>query len=253
MKQGLLVVSLGAGTEQAAASIRAVEQAVAQQAPEMEFLRVFTSPAIRRLLAGRGEAVMGLDQALDRVAQNGCRDVFVQPTHLLYGLEYSRIKETVTAFSGRFSRLVLGKPLISDSQDLRSLAACAAAYPHSKEEALVLLGHGTAHFSNMVYPALQTALRLEGEENAYVGTIKGWPGFDEVLKQLRVQGHSKALLAPFMLAAGEHTIHDMAGNGPESWKSRLEAAGISVRCHMEGLGRLEGVLALYQKHFQELL
>ena len=37
-------------------------------------------------------------------------------------------------------------------------------YPQKDGGAVVLLGHGTEHFANAVYPALQTALRLEGRE-----------------------------------------------------------------------------------------
>ena len=107
------------------------------------------------------------------------------------------------------------------ADDLRALAACMARrFGQPEGGALVLLGHGTEHFANMVYPAMQTALRLAGGRRAYMGTVEGWPGFDEVLAQLKEDGCGQALLVPFMLVAGDHALNDMAGDGPKSWKSR---------------------------------
>ena len=45
----------------------------------------------------------------------------------------------------------------------------------------------------------------------------------------------------------------MAGDDPASWKSRLAAAGLSVRCTLQGLGSLPGVQALYAQRLRALL
>ena len=253
MKQALLVVSFGTSVPKARESIAAVEQALAAHAPCFDFYRAFTSPTIRGILAKRGEAVLSLAEALEQLAGAGYERVLVQPTHLLYGIEHDKIKETVAGFIPRFARLALGKPLVAGSGELQALAACVAECYMPKTGALVLLGHGTEHFANMVYPALQTALRLAGVKNAYVGTVEGWPGFDEVLSQLRADGHQAVRLTPLMLVAGDHALHDMAGGEPGSWQSRLEQEGFAVCCGLQGLGVLPGVQALYKTHLQELL
>ena len=242
MKQALLAVSFGTSVPRARQDIEAVERVLAAGAPERAFCRAYTSPTIRRILAERGEPVSGLPEALEALAAAGVEDVAVQPTHLLYGFEYDKLKADAAAFAGRFARLALGRPLAADSESLRALAAC-----------MVLLGHGTEHFANMVYPAMQTALRLAGGRRAYMGTVEGWPGFDEVLAQLKEDGCGQALLVPFMLVAGDHALNDMAGDGPKSWKSRLEAAGVGVRCRMRGLGALPEVQALYGARLREIV
>ena len=186
MKQALLAVSFGTSVPRARQDIEAVERVLAAGAPERAFCRAYTSPTIRRILAERGEPVSGLPEALEALAAAGVEDVAVQPTHLLYGFEYDKLKADAAAFAGRFARLALGRPLAADSESLRALAACMARrFGQPEGGALVLLGHGTEHFANMVYPAMQTALRLAGGRRAYMGTVEGWPGFDEVLAQLR--------------------------------------------------------------------
>jgi len=54
-----------------------------------------------------------------------------------------------------------------------------------------------------------------------------------------------------MLVAGDHAMNDMAGDAPDSWKSRLEAAGFAVRCRLEGIGMWDEVAALYLCHLTD--
>ncbi|MEG2074686.1 MAG: sirohydrochlorin cobaltochelatase, partial [Angelakisella sp.] len=222
--------------------------------PAASFVRAFTSPIIRKLLAARGDAVYSFAEALKHLAEEGFGEVIVQPTHLLYGYEYNRVKETAESFAPCFGSLLLGKPLLSDTKDICQLADCLGKkYSSEKGRATVFLGHGTEHFANAVYPALQTAFRLDGIADAYVGTIEGWPTLDDVLRELKGKGYSRVRLVPLMLVAGDHAINDMAGDTPKSWKSRLRAAGFEVECSMGGLGLLPEVQELYCAHLTELL
>ena len=74
--------------------------------------------------------------------------------------------------------------------------------------------------------------------------------FEEIIDALK---EKKLALAPLMLVAGDHALNDMAGDGPKSWKSRLEAAGVGVRCRMRGLGALPEVQALYGARLREIV
>ena len=120
-------------------------------------------------------------------------------------------------------------------------------------QAVVLVGHGTAHPGNLVYPALQGVLSLAGRGDILVGTVEGWPGLEALLPVLERQGAERVILAPLLLTAGTHAREDIAGPGPESWKSRLEAAGLTVHPVLEGLGRLPQVQELYVRRLEQLL
>ena len=76
-------------------------------------------------------------------------------------------------YAGRFLRGGIGKTLIANNDDLLKLAEILAALKPDDADALLLMGHGTTHFANMVYPAMQTALRLQGHPNVVVGTVDG--------------------------------------------------------------------------------
>ena len=173
----------------------------------------------------------------------------MQPTHILYGHEYDKIKAEMAPWQGRFDTLRIGRPLLADTADIQTLTeALSQAYPPREDEALILFGHGTDHFANAVYPALQTSFQLAGREDVLIGTVEGWPVYEEISRQLKSGGRKCVHLVPLMLVAGDHAMNDMAGEEADSWASRLAAEGYTVRCTVQGLGLLPAVQGMYCAH-----
>ena len=176
--------------------------------------------------------------------------MIVQPTHLLYGYEYDKLKAEAEIFGGRFESVTVGRPLLSDNSDIQRFALhLSQDYPAEAGAVTVFVGHGTEHFANAAYPALQTALGLLGRKDIYVSTVEGWPGLEDVLRQLEPVGPQRVALLPLMLVAGDHAKNDMAGD----WKSRMEEAGHTVTCTFIGLGQLDWVQEMYQTRLAILL
>lgn len=254
MKRAVVCVSFGTSVPAGRENITAVENVLRQSAQDRILISAFTSPTIRRILKERGETVYSLAEALEELWRQGVTEVLVQPTHILCGHEYDKLKREAEAWRDKFESLRVGRPLLTDTDDLQTLAAgLSAAYPAQAGETLVLFGHGTDHAANLVYPALQTAFRLAGRPDVLIGTVEGWPAFENVLEQLKAQDGKHVHLVPLMLVAGEHALSDMAGSGPESWRSRLEAEGFIVRATLRGLGVLPAVQAMYRSHLEEEL
>ena len=175
----------------------------------------------------------------------------IQPTHLTPGDEYDKLCRIAAGYADRFDRMRVARPLIASPEDLLAVANVVLAhYPPRVDRALLLMGHGSGHIANMIYPALQTAFRLLGAGSVYVGTVEGWPGIEDCLAQLRESGPRTVDLAPLMLVAGDHAMNDMAGDEPDSWKSLLEAEGFAVCCHLEGLGVWPEICGHYEQHLR---
>ena len=251
MKKALVIVSFGTTYEKGLQSIDAVERALAQAAEGYDVFRAYTSSIVRKVLKSRGEIVPSLEEVLEKLANESYDTVFVQPTHLLYGNEYDeKIRTPYKQHESRFQHIALGRPLVAENDDLLKLAEILAALKPGDADALLLMGHGTTHFANMVYPAMQTALRLQGHPNVVVATVEGWPTLENAIDELRALGAKRVELRPMMLVAGDHAQNDMAGGEDDSWKSRLTAAGFDVHCTVEGLGALEDVQKLYVEHLK---
>ena len=252
MKKAVVCVSFGTSVPAGRENITAVENVLRRAAQDRMFISAFTSPTIRRILRERGETVYSPAEALEALRSRGVTEVLLQPTHILRGHEYDKLKREAAPWREKFDTLRVGRPLLSDTEDLRALAAgLSAAYPQQNGETLVLFGHGTDHAADLVYPALQTAFRLAGRTDVLVGTVEGWPAFRDVLEQLK--GGKTVHLVPLMLVAGDHALNDMAGADPDSWKSRLEAEGFAVRASLRGLGVMPAVQAMYRAHLEEEL
>ena len=248
MKQALVMLSFGTSIPEARNSIEAVEKALEKAAAGYTVVRAFTSPTIRRILAERGEMVPSLTETLEQLHSEGMDRVVIQPTLLLYGYEYDKLKTEAEAFSDHFEKLVVGKPLFTSNRDILQFAEkISETNPPQEGTAVVYMGHGTEHFANAVYPALQTALYLAGRSDICIGTVEGWPGLAEVHRMLKAPLNVKLL--PLMLVAGNHAKNDMVID----WKQSLEQAGHSVQCEFIGLGELGWVQEMYKDRLLDVL
>ena len=235
-KRALLTVSFGTAAEEARrVEIGGVEEALRRRVPELPFARAYTSPTIRRILANRGIAVPSLEEALEEQLSAGVEQLYLLPTHLLPGYEYDAIAATVESFRPRFRDLRLAPPLMGDTDMVRALAGVLMErWRKLLGQTVVLVGHGTTHPGNLVYPALQGVLSLAGRGDILVGAIEGWPGLDELLPVLERQGAERVILAPLLLTAGGHRrprpgeLEEPPGGGGPDRPPRSGGAGAAA-------------------------
>lgn len=255
-KKAVLVVSFGTSYhETIEKNIAAAERAIAAALPDRTLFRAFTSGMILRKLARRdGLLIDDVPQALERIAAEGYTDVVVQPTHILPGEEYAKLLALAAPYAPRFAALRYGKPLLTGWRDYLEVArVLMEELPAPAEgEAVLLMGHGTEHPVNAAYAQLEYVLHDAGWDRAFVGTVEGYPALDQVLRRLaEYPSVTRVRLYPLMLVAGDHATNDMAGPDPDSWRSRLEAAGYAVSCHLQGLGESPGIRALLARRAAE--
>ncbi len=253
MKKALLAVSFGTSyPETLHKNIARIEADMAAALPDRTLFRAFTSRIIQRKLKERdGVQIDSVPQALERLAAQGYEDVLIQPTHILNGEEYDKLCAQAGPWADRFSRFAVGKPLLTSAEDYQTAAAAIMeAIPAPEEdEALVFMGHGSAHFANSAYALLEYALHDRGWKGAFLGTVEGYPALEEVLRRLAEQPQIRRVrLYPFMVVAGDHACNDMAGEEEDAWKVRLERAGYQVECVLRGLGEYPAFRALFAAH-----
>ena len=163
MKKAILAVSFGTTFHDTLEkNIAAIENDLAAAFPDRALRRAFTSGmVIRRLQEREGLETDTVPQALERLRREGCGDIIIQPTHVMNGDEYDKLRALAAPYRTAFSRFALGAPLLTSTQDYRETAAALLARLPEQEprQAVVLMGHGTVHHANAVYAALWTATR----------------------------------------------------------------------------------------------
>lgn len=253
-KSAVLVVSFGTSyADTCAKTIEAIENAVKEAYPSHVFYRAWTSRKICRKIEKRdGIHIFDVKEALEQMKQDGMEEVLVQPTHVINGIERDLMMEAVKEAQGAFSRVSVGAALLTTQEDCEKvIEVLEKELSVEEDEALVFMGHGTEHYANFVYSALNYQFLTGGHENWFMGTVEGYPELEDVLAAVKKTGLKKVVLTPFMIVAGDHANNDLAGEEEDSWKSVFEKEGYEVRCVLKGLGEYEAIRKLFLEHLAQ--
>lgn len=253
-RQAILAVSFGTSHfDTLEKTIAAIEAELAAAFPERTLRRAFTSGMILRKLEKEGTHIDDVPQALERLAAEGYADVVVQPTHILNGDEYDKLMAQAAHPLPGGLPAGLRKAPADGGGGLPGAGRCPALRPAgpSEDAAVLYMGHGTGHYANAAYTQLEYLLHDLGRRDIVIGTVEGYPGFDEALRRLKERpGLRRVELRPLMVVAGDHANNDMAGPDADSWLSMFEASGSfdQVDTQIAGLGQIEAIQQLYVAH-----
>lgn len=251
----LLVVSFGTSfNDSRRLTIGAIEEDMENAFEDYAVRRAFTAQIVIDHVKSRdGEVIDNVTEALDRAVANGVKTLVVQPTHLMNGIEYDELQNTLAEYADAFEKIVVGEPLLTSDEDFKTVETAitesTAAYDDGTT-AIVYMGHGTEHDSNGVYAKLQDMLTADGFENYYIGTVEASPSLDDVVAAVGEGEYTKVVLAPLMVVAGDHANNDMASDEEDSWKTTFAEAGYEVETILEGLGQNEAIREVYVQHAQ---
>ncbi|WP_204901776.1 sirohydrochlorin cobaltochelatase [Prosthecochloris marina] len=155
-KDGILLVAFGSSEKTAQVSFDTIERMVKRAYSGIPVRWAYTSHVIREKLAKQGTFLDSPETALAKMQDEAFTHVAVQSLHTIGGAEFHDLYRTVDAFErmGGFRKLILGYPLMTTQEDMEKVvAAVRASIPEerSKEDAVLLMGHGTHHPSNALY------------------------------------------------------------------------------------------------------
>ena len=260
MKKAILVVSFGTSyLDTLEKTIEKAEKQIRDKFSEYDIYRAFTSHMIIKKLKEKYEIFVDTpEEILEKLYEAGYEEVIMQPLHMIPGEEFIYINKIAEVFKEKFEVLKVGRPIfyyqgIEELPQDYSLFIEATKELYEENNAVVLMGHGTAHPSNSVYGCLQAVFEDEGYENVFVTTVEGYPNFENVISRLKRKNISEVTIAPLMVVAGDHARNDMASDDEDSLKSVLEAEGIKVNVHLKGLGENEKFNELYINRIDDLI
>lgn len=256
--RGLLSVSFGTSHEDTRVkTIDAIDALLQSEFSDFAFYSAWTSGRIiEKVKAERGEHHDTLAEAFARLTADGVVDLVIATTCLMKGGEMAKIKAAAQDWMSAGSRSAyVSRPLLATEEDRRTVANVVFEEFSSipEQDALVLMGHGSTLASNTAYREMQNALQALGRKRFFVATVEGEPTFDDILPLVVSSKAKRVWLAPLMFVAGDHAKNDLAGDCPDSWKSRLEAQGLEVEVVLKGLGEYEGIRQLICDHVKDAL
>lgn len=243
-KAALLVVHFGTTHDDTRAlTIDAVNKKMTETFPGLEVREAWISRIIAFRLKTRDIYKSNPEEALARLKADGYTHVLIQSSNIIEGIEMESLRKDVATHEKDFKEIRIGTPLLFTPEDYE--AVIAAITPNGiRDGAVLLVGHGTYTPTTAQYAMMDYMLKAKGFDNYIVGTIEGYPSFDDALIQIKKGGYKKVQLMPFMFVAGEHAKNDISGD----WKDELEKQGYEVTVFMEGLGQNPAVQDIFVEH-----
>jgi len=238
MKTGILLAAFGTASPQGEAALRLFTLRIRNRFPDIPVRWAFTSSAMRERLAGGARRKSdSVDKALRKMAFERFRRVAVQPLHVVPGFEYEEVLDTCAQARELFEDVQVGLPLLVPKMDPAPLAATLLAeLPAERKstEAVLFVGHGSRHDASHLIGRLGEAVRAR-DPLAFTATMKGDVTLETILPFITASKASQIWMLPLLAVVGRHMLEDLAGNHSGSWKTRLEAAGLSCVPVLRGM------------------
>ena len=254
-KDAIVVTSFGTTfKETREKTIEATVRDIKAANPGVKVVTTFTSHIIiDRIAKNEGVKYPTPEEALTQLKADGYSRVALVSLDVIPGMEYSYVKAVFHEYKEQFKTMTCGTSLMywqgqeEQPDDITEfIQAVSSQFPKmGKDEALLLMAHGTPHISNAYYAVIQAKLDALGYKNVYVYTVEGWPSLEDVIPKLKANKIKRVTLMPIMMVAGDHAHNDMAGKDADSHKSILESEGYKVDAYLHGLGENEMIRDMY--------
>lgn len=249
MKPALIAVSFGTSyPETRKKTIEAVEEKLAEKYPELDVFRAFTSnKVIKKIKEQENVTILTVDQQMQKLIADGYKEIYVQPLHIIPGIEYSKALHQSMRYKDQLELVKVGKPLLSSIEDYQKVVAWLETLSENlkDDEVLVLMGHGSQHSAFTVYACLDHMLL---EKPIFICAVESYPEISLLIERLKKSRYKKIKLYPLMLVAGDHATNDMASAEEGSWKSQLEQVGFTVEAYLKGMGEVREIQQQFAEH-----
>ena len=260
-KDAIVVMSFGTTFKDTRAkTIDATVDAIKAAHPNTKVVTAFTSHIIRdRIQQKEGITYPTPEEALAQLKSEGYSRVALTSLDVIPGMEYNYDVAVYNLYKNNFKKMTLGTPLMywmgqegQTDEVIQTLKAVQSQFPKvGKEDAVLIMAHGTPDPANAYYSVIQDRIHTLGMKNVFIYTVEGTPNLEQVIPQLKLHGIKHVTLMPFMMVAGDHANNDMAGAEPESHKSILEKEGFKVDTYIHGLGENPNIRNLFVERANE--
>lgn len=261
MKPAIVLAAFGSRHKNALASLNHIMERVREAHPDMPVRVAYTSKTIRGHMKKAGESVDSVPEALDKLLAEGITHVAVQSLHLIPGKEFHELLALANDLmlkEGGFNRVEVGFPLVANETDIDIVAEAILSIGlegRGDHDAVLFMGHGTRqHGGAEYYEALHAAFQ-QRDTTVHMGVMEHQKeaGIEVIINRFKADGVKRAYLLPFLFGAGWHAARDMVGDGEDSWKSQLEAAGIECEAVLKGAGEYDRLVTFWLKHLSDAI
>ena len=189
----------------------------------------------------------------------------MQPLHFTGGEEFDKLKNNILAHEeeGQLEVLRVGRPLVyymgqEEHPDDYQILIDRFIKPLniSKDDGLLLVGHGGLGSGNSSYGNLQFKLIRNGLTNVRIAVLENAPYVSDVAmpwEWLDGKKPNKIYVHPLLLVLGDHALNDLFGDEEDSVVNVLKEAGYEVEEMHHALGEYTEIQDIYCQHIQDCI
>ncbi|MDU6496634.1 MAG: sirohydrochlorin cobaltochelatase [Veillonella sp.] len=251
MKQAILVVAFGSTVDSAREhNIDSVVEHIRKSYPDYTVELAFSSRIIVKRLRDRGIEIPTEQGTLEKLIQEGYTHVYVQPLHFTGGEEFDKLKNNILAHEGEGQ-------LEEHPDDYQILIdRFIKSLNISKDDGLLLVGHGGLGSGNSSYGNLQFKLIRNGLTNVRIAVLENAPYVSDVAmpwEWLDGKRPKTIYVHPLLLVLGDHAQNDLFGDEEDSVVNELSGAGYAVKPIHSALGEYEAIHDIFRQHVQDCI
>lgn len=260
-KDAIVVMSFGTTfVDSRNKTINPTIELIKAQHPGVPVITTYTSHIIRdRVLKNEGIKIPTPEEALAELKEQGYTRIALTSLDVIPGIEYDYKTAVFNLYKENFKKMTIGTPLMyfqgqegQPDDCLDTMKALSSQFPRlGKQDAVLLMAHGTPHPSNAYYSVMQNRLDEITGGKAMIFSVEGWPALEHVIPQLREKGIKNITLMPMMMVAGDHANNDMAGDEEDSYKNILIKEGFKVEPYLHGMGENMNVRKIFAQRADE--
>ncbi len=209
----------------------------------------YTSNIIKNRLLTMNIKALSPIERLHQLLELSFKEVIILPTHIVGGLEYSKILDCINQFSTKFDSIKICTPLLN-VQDISNIANIILnEFKTSTDTFTILVGHGNGTSADIIYTLLNQEISSSGINNIYISTIMGNPNIKDALTMVKEYNPKQIVLVPFLYVCGSHVARDIS----TKWKDYFQLNGFTTKCILKGLGEYPTFRNLYIKKINRLI
>ena len=250
MAKAIVLVSFGTANLEGLKALEDFENEISESFNKRYHVcKAFTSSMISNILFNKyGKIVPRLEEVLFNLSNDGYKEVFIQPLHIIEGSEYLSIVKTIKEYDYSFSKLILGKVIMGNNEEALiegcNLIVDSLEENISKDENLVLVGHGSKTIDIESYTFLKKIFTKKGFKEVFIGTLDGENKKEDVLRELIDKNIKEVIIIPILMLPGNHIIKDIFGDN-NSWKTLFKNNNIKVRSIKKSLLQYDNIRKFY--------
>ncbi|MBQ1808295.1 MAG: sirohydrochlorin cobaltochelatase, partial [Selenomonas sp.] len=207
-KDAIVVMTFGTTYKDTRAkTIDATVKAIQAKHPNTKVVTAYTSHIIiNRVKKNEGITYPTPEEALEQLKKEGYTRVALATLDVIPGMEYNYDLGVYHNYKDQFKKMTLGTSLMywqgqeEQADDVtETIKALSTQFPkQGKDDAILIMAHGTPQVSNAYYSVIQAKLDEAGYKTVYVYTVEGWPNLETVMPKLKKNGIKHVTLMPMM-------------------------------------------------------